>query len=610
MVELSRITKSSLKISRGGMGIVYRALDLKLDREVALKVLPPELVADSERKRRFVQEAKAAAKLEHPHIGVVHEIDEAEGVTFIAMELIEGEKLKDIISQDRLPLTRSLELATEVAEGLARAHDKGIVHRDLKPANIMITEDGHAKIIDFGLAKLVEPKEGEGSEVKTALRGETESGVIFGTVSYMSPEQARGHRADHRSDIFSFGTTFYEMLTSKPAFQGSTGADIIGAILKDPTPQLASEGIKKPREITTDLQLVLDKCLAKEPERRYQSAREMRVELARLSALFPSVALKRKRLTFVWWLWTIAAVAAVIAVLLTLDVGGLRGWLIGEASQPQINSIAVLPLENLSGDPEQEYFADGMTEALITDLAQVKALKTISRTSIMQYKQVRKPLGEIAQELGVQAVVEGSILRAGNRVRITAQLIHAETDEHIWAKSYERELKDVLRLQREVARAIVEEIRIELTPQEERRLSDVEIIPATAYDAYLNGRFHWNRRSEEGFRKAIEYFEKAINTEPTYARAFAGLADAYNMLGWYQLLPPKTAFPKPRGSLRERLVWTIRLAKHTPPSAIASSCMSGNGTTPMSPSGGASNWARTTRQATIGIPSFWLLWEE
>jgi serine/threonine protein kinase/tetratricopeptide (TPR) repeat protein len=532
------------EISRGGMGIVYRALDMKLEREVALKVLPPELVADSERKRRFVQEAKAAAKLDHPHIGMVFEIDEVDGFSFIAMELIRGEQLRDTIAKGTIPLRRALEIATDIAEGLAKAHDEGIVHRDLKPANIMVADDGHTKIIDFGLAKLVEPLAGEGSDIETLTRGETDAGKIMGTVSYMSPEQIRGQKIDHRSDVFSFGSTLCEILTQKAAFQGSTGADIIGAILRDPAPILLSGEIKAPKEITTDLQRILDKCLAKEPESRYQSVHELREDLDQVSALAPSIAQKRERPTPRWRLWIMAAVSAAVAVAFALDIGGLVGRFVGRPSKPQISSIAVLPLENLSGDPEQEYFADGMTEALIMDLAQVKSLKTISRTSVMQYKHIRKPLREIAQELGVDAVVEGSILRSGNRIRVTAQLIDAETDENLWAKGYEREMKDILSLQREVARSIVEEIRIELTPQEERRLSDVEKVSPAAYDAYLNGRFHWNRRSEEGSRKAIEYFETAIKTEPTYARAYAGLADAYNVLGWYQLLPSKAAFPE------------------------------------------------------------------
>jgi serine/threonine protein kinase len=267
------------ELSRGGMGIVYRALDVKLDRELALKVLPPELVADPERKRRFVQEAKAAAKLNHPHIGMVFEIDDADGVTFIAMELIEGEKLKDTISKDRLPLSRVLELVTEVAEGMARAHDKGIVHRDLKPANIMVTEDGHAKIIDFGLAKLVEPLVEAGSHLETLTWGETDSGKVMGTVSYMSPEQARGRKVDHRSDIFAFGSVMHELLTGQLPFAGKSGIEILNAILSKPNPRITDQDPEMPEQSAFEMQHILDKCLAKDQAERYQTFRDVIIDL-------------------------------------------------------------------------------------------------------------------------------------------------------------------------------------------------------------------------------------------------------------------------------------------------------------------------------------------
>ena len=299
------------EISRGGMGIVYRALDVKLDREVALKVLPPELVADPERKRRFIQEAKAAAKLEHPNISVVYEIDEAEGVTFIAMELIRGEQLKDIINREKLPLARSLELATEVAEGLAIAHEKGIVHRDLKPANIMITEQFHPKIIDFGLAKLVEPLAGEGSDVETAIRGETDPGKVMGTVSYMSPEQARGKQVDHRSDIFSFGIVLYQMLSGELPFKAPSGPETLSAIINAPTPQLGSSVTD---EVAPEIQRIADKCLAKDPAERYQGMKDLVIDLRsarrRLESgpVAPIVSPpSRKR-----WLWVGAAAACVL----------------------------------------------------------------------------------------------------------------------------------------------------------------------------------------------------------------------------------------------------------------------------------------------------------
>ncbi|MEE9180084.1 MAG: serine/threonine-protein kinase, partial [Vicinamibacteria bacterium] len=271
------------EISRGGMGVVYRALDTKLDREVALKVLPEELVADTDRRERFIKEAKAAAALEHPHIAVIYEIDEAEGTTFIAMELIRGEKLSETLEKNPLPLGQSLELAIEVAEGLARAHDKGIVHRDLKPTNVMLTEDGHAKIIDFGLAKLIAPLSGDASEeMETALRRETDPNVVMGTVSYMSPEQARGAKVDHRSDVFSFGILLHEMLTGRAPFRGASGIETLNAILKESAPRLPALGPEVSEVASFELQRIVDKCLAKDPKDRFQWMKDLVVDLRAL----------------------------------------------------------------------------------------------------------------------------------------------------------------------------------------------------------------------------------------------------------------------------------------------------------------------------------------
>ncbi len=470
------------EISRGGMGIVYRAVDVKLDREVALKVLPPELVADSERKRRFVQEAKAAAKLEHPHIGVVHEIDETDGVTFIAMELIRGEQLRDTIAKGPVPLRRALEIATDIAEGLSKAHDEGIVHRDLKPANIMVTEDGHTKIIDFGLAKLVEPMSGEDSGVETAIRGDTETGKVMGTISYMSPEQARGTTVDHRTDIFSFGIVLYDMLTGEPPFKAPSGPET-----SPPSSMLRrhQSGPSVADDAAPELQRILDKCLAKEPDNRYQLAREACADLEQLK----------------------------LAVVFLLNVGELRDRLVGEPA-PRIQSIAVLPLENLSGDIEQEYFADGMTEALIANLAKIGSLKVISRTSSMRYKGTDKSLPQIAGELDVHGIVEGSILRAGDRVRITAQLIEAATDQHLWAETYERDLRDVLSMQIEVARAVAREVKIALTPKEETRLAGALQVNPRAYEAYLKGMSHLYKLTPPELDTALHYFEQALEIDP------------------------------------------------------------------------------------------------
>jgi len=528
------------EIGRGGMGIVYRALDLKLNREVALKLLPQELMADSERKRRFIQEARAAAALDHPHIATVHEIDEAEGETFIVLELIRGEKLRDVLNARRLSVARYLELATEAAEGLARAHERGIVHRDLKPANIMVTEDGHAKIIDFGVAKLVEPLPREASELETRPQGGTTPGVVMGTASYMSPEQVRGEDVDPRSDIFSFGSVLCEMLGGRAPFERRSGIETVNAILNDPAPGLLSLGTGVSPEALSNLQRIVDKCLGKDAAERYQTMKDLAVDLRSVRRKLEAagqVGARPKRLRLAWTLTGVAAAGVLLVVALKL---GLREG----QSLSGIESIAVLPLENLSRDPDEEYFVDGMTEALITDLAKIGALQVISRTSVMQYKDARKPLREIARELDVDAVVEGSVLRVGDRVRITAQLIHAETDRHLWAESYERDLRDVLAVHSEVAQAIAREIEVKLTPQEKSRLATVRPLVPEAHEAYLRGRHYWNQRTEEGMRKALDYFQQAIEKDPGYAIAFSGLADSYTMLAFFGFAAPNEMGPR------------------------------------------------------------------
>ena len=519
------------EISRGGMGVVYRALDVKLNREVALKVLPPELVADPKRKRRFIQEAQAAAALGHPNIAVVYETDEADGVTFMVMELIQGDELKAAFQLKRPSLERCLDLSIEIAEGLACAHEKGIVHRDLKPGNILVTEHGHAKIIDFGLAKLLEPIGGEASEAETALKGETSTGHIMGTVAYMSPEQARGEKVDHRSDIFSFGVVLYEMLQGEQPFQAPSGPEILNAIINSSPPPLDSLD----REVAPELQRIADKCLAKRPADRYQNVRDLAVDLRAVRRRLDSgavVPVQRNRRRVI-------AAAILAAVLLAVGAGFYVARRASVVPVGQIDSLAVLPLENLSGDPEQEYFADGMTEALIADLAKIGSLKIISRTSAMRYKGTDKSLPEIAAELNVDGIVEGSVLRAGNRVRITAQLIEATTDQHIWVESYERELKDILSLQSEVARAIAEEIQVQLTPQETAHLAAAATVNPEAHEAYLKGLYFYNQGSQtkSNWEVALRHFEDAVELDPDYALAYVGLANIYRQGGGWWITP-------------------------------------------------------------------------
>ncbi|MBN1164865.1 MAG: protein kinase [Candidatus Krumholzibacteriota bacterium] len=498
------------KLGEGGMGVVYRAEDTKLKRTVALKFLSPQALGTEEDKERFLNEAQAAAALNHPHICTVHEIDEVEGRSFIAMELVEGESLRSKISSGPLPLEEVYGLATQIAEGLNEAHRKGIVHRDIKPANIMITENGRVKIMDFGLAK---------SPGSSQL---TQEGTTLGTIAYMSPEQERGLKIDYRTDIWSFGIILYEMVAGRLPFQGDYDQAVIYSILNEEPPPLTSLRTGVPLE----LERMVNKALAKDPDDRYQHLDEMLVDLRalhRVSGSHPSVTVpapperKRRRPLYLFGLLIILVALVLI----------LKDYLPGR-STPKIDSIAVLPLQNLSGDPAQEYFSDGMTEALITELSQIGALRVISRTSVMRYKDSEKSLPEIARELGVKAVVEGSALLAGERIRITAQLIEARTDRHLWARDYERELKDVLSLQKEVARAVAREVRVVLTPEEEAKLSEERTIDPEAQKLFLRGRYHINKLAVQEQYRGIDLMRQVVEKDPGYALAYVAIAEAYN----------------------------------------------------------------------------------
>lgn len=439
------------ELSRGGMGIVYRAVDVKLNRDVALKVLPPELVADPERRRRFVQEAQAAAALDHPHIAVIYEIDEVDGVTFIAMELIRGEKLRDLLTRGTPALSRSLELGTEVAEGLARAHDKGIVHRDLKPANVMVTEDGHAKIIDFGLAKLVEPLEqrsGQASEIETLLQKETDPGIILGTVSYMSPEQARGGRVDHRSDIFSFGVLLYEMLAGRPPFQGASGIETLNAILKEPAPHLPALGPNTSAEAAFDIQRVVEKCLAKEPNERYQTIKDLVLDLRSARRRLDSGSLApvrvSRRLRVRLLLGAIAAAVLLLGALALFLRPRPRSDATGPRAKP---SVAILYFENNTGDPSLDWLRTALTNMLVTDLSQSPQMEVLGTDRLYQILKEMNRLDErvtsfdvvqeVAQRANVTTVLLGNFVKAGESIRISVRLQEAKSGKIVTSEKVE-----------------------------------------------------------------------------------------------------------------------------------------------------------------------------
>ncbi len=545
------------ELGRGGMGVVYRAHDERLRRDVALKLLPAETLGSESARRALENEARTASALNHPHICTIHDVGEADGQFFVAMEYVEGQPLAQLIPAGGLPEEAVVRYGIQIADALAHAEQRGVIHRDLKSANVVVTPEGRTKVLDFGLAQRARKEElDEVTKSKVSLPA---AGGIAGTLAYMAPEALRGEAADARSDIWALGVVLHEMAAGELPFQGATGYGLSSAILHEPPRAL-------PARVTAGLRAVIQRCLAKEPALRYQRAGEVRAALEAIGSstrTIPVAAVPEKEphKTF-WQIATFGSVGvlALAALLLAFNVGGARDRLLGRTGPPRIESIAVLPLDNLSGDPSQEYFADGMTEALISNLAQIRALRVISRTSVMRYRNSQKTVPEIARELHVDAVVEGSVQKASERVRITAQLIHAATDTHIWAKDYERDLRDVLSLQSEVARAIASEIKVQLTPQEQTRLASTRPVNPEALEAYLRGRYLWNKFTVEGFQQAVAHFELAIQKDTLYALPYAGLADAYVQLSG-RAMPPAEAMPKAKQAALRALELDPNLAE-------------------------------------------------
>jgi serine/threonine-protein kinase len=502
------------RLGQGGMGVVYRAEDPRLEREVALKVLRDNVLRDETARRRFRQEARALSRLLHPHIATLFDLDSENGVDYLVLEYVPGETLATLLHAGPLPEGRARTIALETAEALEAAHEQGIVHRDLKPANVVITPRGRAKVLDFGLARFV-------SEPSMNTQASTASAaMLVGTPPYMAPEQMEGSRVDARTDLHALGVMLFEMTTGRLPFTGEHIVALARSIALDPAPRLR---VLRPG-LSHDLEAIVARCLEKSPARRFPDA------------------------------------AALIRALRGESSGDLASSLPDTIAMPSatsggsaIRSIAVLPFENRSGDPEQEFFADGMTDALIAGLAQIQALRVISRTSAMRFKGTRMPLAEIAHELRVDAIVEGSALTAGGRVRITVQLVDAAADRSLWARSYESRLDDILALQSEVASNIAEEIRVHVTPEEAARLKPKRPVDPAAHVACLRGRFLWNRWTTTSFKQSIVHYQEALAADPAYALAYAGLADSYNVLGNTNALPPGEAYPKARAAAEQGL---------------------------------------------------------
>jgi len=470
------------KLGEGGMGIVYKAHDTKLDRDVALKFLPTNLTTDPAARERFIHEAKAASALSHPNICGIHAIEEFEQQHFIDMEFLEGKTLGELLKEKELSLKEIVGIVLQIAQGLNAAHKKGIVHRDIKPDNIMVTSERLVKIMDFGLAKL------KGSSKLTRTHS------TLGTLSYMSPEQACGEEIDQRTDIFSLGAVLYEMVTGRQPFKGEHEAAIMYSVMNETPDPLA----RYKTDVPDELQRVIDKALAKEREKRYQHVDEMEADLRSviptLSSNIKSVTRRSKVL------WVVAASVIAIAVLSIYFFYPKSG-----PTSANSKTIAVLPFNNMNGNQEDEYFSDGIMEDILTQLSKIADLNVISRTTMMQYKSTKKSLKEIGKELNAGVVLEGSVRHSGNRIRISSQLIDAEADRHIWAETYDREMKDVFVIQSDVAKQIAAALQARLSPGEKERIEKKQTENTEAYQIYLKGRFYWNKRTAVDMQKAIEY---------------------------------------------------------------------------------------------------------
>jgi eukaryotic-like serine/threonine-protein kinase len=570
-------------IGSGGMGEVHLAEDTRLGRKVAIKLLRAEFTGDEGRLRRFRQEARAASALNHPNILTIHEIGSEDGTHFMATEYVEGETLRQRMAGARMKLGDALDVGIQVAGALAAAHEAGIVHRDIKPENIMLRRDGYAKVLDFGLAKLTErAATAGGSAGPTPVKVKTDAGIVMGTPHYMSPEQARGLEVDARTDIFSLGVVIYEMVAGRAPFTGTTATDVILSIIeREPAPLAHYAG-----EVPAELQRMVTKALAKDREKRYQTVKDLLIDLKNLrgelefeAKLERSVPpeLSSGAVTRDTGGQTVRAaradeahptssaeylisgikqhkrVAALALTALAVAVAAAAYFYSSRSGGATIDSMAVLPFVNDGADPDTEYLSDGITESLTNSLSQLPNLRMIAHTSAQRYEGRETDPRTAARELGVQAVLTGRVVRRGDQLAVSAELVDARDNSHIWGEQYNRRLSDVLAVQQEIAREIAGRLRARLTGEERRRVTRNYTENVEAYQLYLRGRHHWNKRTGEGLRQAIEYFRQAIDRDPNYALAYSGLADCYSNLERYTGAPSSEGIPRARAAASRAL---------------------------------------------------------